>query len=163
MLKTYPLGTLPLGLIFSCFMLSMTLGGVLFSFLLTLFPKGVEVITLSVYLLSAVFMLIPIINFDFWYLLVSFLLLEGFLGVFNSCGGTLRSLIYPEHLHSSIMSVFRIILNALVVIGTLLANSANDESSIKQIFGGLVFLHLIAFFLQLGLMFYSDKDPIKED
>lgn len=108
-----------IGLVFSAFMLAMTLGGMLFGILLPIFPRGVEGLCILVYFLAACSMAVPIICFDFWYVLVAFLLLEAMVGMFNSCGGTLRSIYYPEGLQSSIMSVFRLPLNMIVVIGIL--------------------------------------------
>jgi MFS family permease len=127
--------SLPFGLIFSCFMLSMSTGGILFGILLPIFPSGAEGLTIFVYITAAISMIIPIIKFEFYYLLVSFLVLEAMVGMFNSSGATLRSKYYPESMQSSIMSVFRIPLNLLVVLGTKLTDNASDKDSLKFVFG----------------------------
>ena len=44
-----------------------------------------------VYAVSAGAMLVPVFYFDFWSVLLSFLVLEAMVGMFNSCGATLRS------------------------------------------------------------------------
>lgn len=76
-------------------------------------------------------MLVPIYYFDFWPIFVSFLVLETALGVFNSCAGTLRSQYYPEAMQSSIMSVFRLPLNLLVVVGTRLSANASTDVNVS--------------------------------
>ncbi len=144
---------LPTGLVFSAFMLSMTLGGMLFGILLPVFPGGAEGLCVFVYATSALSMLVPVFRFDFWSILIAFLALESMLGMFNSCGATLRSRYYPEGLQSSIMSVFRLPLNLLVVLGTLLSNKANDVESLKYVFGIVVGMHVVATLLQVALLF----------
>ena len=114
-----PTGGLPTGLVFSCFMLAMTMGGKLSSLLLEFyFPGGAEGLCVLVYVVAAGSMLVPVYFFEFWPVFGAFLVLEGALGIFNSCGGTMRSRLYPESMQSSIMSVFRLPLNILVVCGT---------------------------------------------
>jgi MFS family permease len=107
-------GVLPTGLVFSCFMLAMTLGGMLFGLLLPIFPGGAEGLTIIVYILAAISMAIPVFKFEFWWIFSSFLVLELCVGMFNSCGAILRSKYYPEDQQSSIMSVLRLPLNLLV-------------------------------------------------
>ena len=148
---------LPTGLVFSCFMLSMTLGGILFSLLLPIFPYGAEGLTIFVYLTAAAAMAVPIFKFEFWWVFISFLVLEAMVGMFNSCGAILRSRYYPEELQSSIMSVFRLPLNLLVVLGTKLTDKANTISSLKFVFGVIVVMHLTAFLLQIALV----ANPLK--
>lgn len=72
-------------------------------------------------------------------------------GMFNSSGATLRSQIYPEQQQSSIMSVFRILLNILVVVGTKVSDNANDLESVKEVFLIIAAVHLVAAGLQLML------------
>jgi MFS family permease len=146
-------GALPTGLVFSAFMLSMTLGGMLFGLLLPVFPGGAEGLCVFVYATAALTMAVPIFWFDFWSVLVSFLVLEAMLGMFNSCGATLRSRYYPENLQSSVMSVFRLPLNLLVVLGTLMTSNANSVESLKAVFKVVVCMHLVATGLQIALIY----------
>lgn len=143
--------SLPTGLVFSAFMLAMTLGGMLFGILVPVFPGGVKGLCVVVYLVSALAMAVPLVCFEFWYVFVAFLVLEAMVGMFNSCGGTLRSMYYPEGLHSSIMSVFRLPLNLIVVVGTRLTDKANEVASLQRVFGVLVGMHLAAMGLHLSL------------
>ncbi len=147
-------GVLPTGLIFSCFMLSMTIGGIVLSLILTKFSVDAETMCVFVYIVSAITMIVPVFTIEFWPVFISFLVLEGMLGMFNSCGGQLRSQYYPDHLQSSIMSVFRLPLNLLVVIGTKLSERASsDIPSLQNVFGVVAGMHVVALILQLLLWF----------
>jgi MFS family permease len=148
---------LPTGLVFSSFMLAMTFGGMLFSLLLPIFPGGAEGLTVFVYVTAALAMLVPVFKFEFWWVLGAFLVLEAMVGMFNSCGATLRSRYYPENIQSSIMSVFRLPLNLFVVIGTRLADQAHDVPNLQTVFCVIAGMHMIAFFLQISLQIHSQK------
>lgn len=155
-------GSLPTGLVFSAFMLAMTLGGMIFGMVLPIFPGGAEWMCVFVYLVAAAAMMVPIFFFDFWSVLISFLVLEAMVGMFNSCGGTLRSKYYPEEIQSSVMSVFRLPLNLLVVFGTKLTDSANSPELLKMVFAVLVGMHVIAFVLQISLCLGLKKSDGKQ-
>ena len=156
-------GSLPTGLVFSSFMLSMSLGGMLFSLLLPVFPGGAEGLCTLIYLVAALAMLVPVYFFDFWSVFVAFLVLEAMVGMFNSCGGMLRSRYYPEQIQSSVMSVFRLPLNLLVVLGTSLANRAHDESALKSVFLVIVGMHGLAMLLQLILTVLYSVEHVSND
>jgi MFS transporter, MFS domain-containing protein family, molybdate-anion transporter len=145
-------GTIPTGLVFSAFMLSMSLGGMLFGLLLPVFPGGAEGLCVFVYLVAAASMAVPLVCFEFWYLIVAFLVLEAMVGMFNSCGATLRSRYYPEGLQSSIMSVFRLPLNLLVVVGTMLTDGAQEVRALQFVYGVVVAMLSVAMLLQLALL-----------
>ena len=155
-------GSIPTGLVFSCFMLSMTIGGILFSILLQ-FSFSSESLCLYVYVISAMAMLVPVITFEFWPVFFSFLVLETMLGMFNSCGAQLRSKFYPDNLQSSIMSVFRVPLNLLVVFGTKLSEKANDIFSLQTVFKVVALMHLFAFFMHCFIfMKYFSVEVVKD-
>lgn len=143
--------SLPTGLVFTAFMLAMTFGGMITGLLLPLFPGHAEGLSVLIYLLAAMAMAVPIYAFNFPSLLTGFLVLEAMVGMFNTCGATLRSKYYPEGMQSSIMSVFRLPLNGLVVLGTKLANAANKEEEMKFVFGVIVMMHWVALMLQITL------------
>lgn len=147
--------SLPTGLVFSAFMLAMTLGGMLFGLLLPVFPGGAEGLCVLVYLTAAAAMAVPLFYFNFWCVVVAFLVLEAMVGMFNSCGATLRSQYYPEGLQSSIMSVFRLPLNLLVVAGTKLADRASSVPSMQFVFAVVVAMHLVAVLLQCALLLWG--------
>lgn len=144
-------GPLHPGLIFSAFMLSMTLGGMVSSILLPLFGDNAAALCSVVFFVAALSMAMPLIAYDFPSVLFAFLCLEMMVGIFNSCGGMLRSKYYPEHLQSSVMSVFRVPLNILVVIGTTAADFAYDDASRRMVFGGIVAVLALATCMQFAV------------
>jgi hypothetical protein len=149
---------IPTGLVFSAFMLSMTLGGILSSLLLPIFPKQSEGMSIFIYGVSALSMLIPMYSFQFSSILFAFLVLEAMVGMFNSCSGLLRSQYYPEGIQSSIMSLFRFPLNLLVVLGTTLANqSTNSQESLLFVFKVIVGMFVVATILQIGLVMVGKR------
>lgn len=93
---------------------------------------GEESLAVFIYLCGAAAMAVPTFNFSFRYVFISFLVLEAMVGMFYSCGGILRSKYYPEAHQSSIMSVFRVPLNAIVVIGKGL-NYRNESLDIRLV------------------------------
>lgn len=156
-------GPLPTGLVFSCFMLSLTMGGMLFAIILPFFPGDAEALCATVYLVAAGAMCVPFLLMDFWPVFLAFLVLEAMVGMFFSCAGTLRSRYYPEQQQSSIMSVFRLPLNALVVVGTKLSDSAKDKEGLQSVFGVVVGMLALAFVLQIALLLLPKKDPGSSD
>lgn len=105
-------------------------------------------------------MAVPMLTFSFWWVFCAFLVLEAMVGMFNSCGATLRSKHYPDSCQSSIMTVFRLPLNALVVLGTKLTDRASDVPSLQKVFAVLVGMHMIALLFQIGLMTAPTHDRI---
>ena len=154
--------TLPTGLVFSCFMLAMTAGGLLTSILLTLFPNSTENVCNLAYLLSALCVCVPIIQFEFTPIFASFLMLEAMVGVFNSAGAMLRSEYYPEGEQASIISFFRLPLNLLVFFGTSMANAAGaDPAKLKHVFAILFGLFMISVALLSSVKLFKSKDKTK--
>eukprot|EP00392_Amoebophrya_sp_AT5.2_P006166 g6176.t1 len=151
---------LPYGLVFSCFMLSMTLGGALSGILIPYL--GAHAICLATYVTAALAMATPIFFYDFWPVFVCFLVLECVLGMFNAGGGLLRSQFYPEKMQSSLMNVFRIPLNLLVVLGTKLTSWAGgDVPSLQRVFGVVVCMHLTALVFQACLYYQVKTGKVK--
>jgi len=147
--------SIPTGLVFTCFMLAMTLGGSISGALLSIIPGGAGGVCFLVYLIAAASMAVPIVWFEFWPVFTSFLVLEFTLGIFNAGGGTLRSKYYPESMQSSIMNVFRVPLNGLVVLGTKLTSWAgNDIAELQKVFLVVVGMHLAAAAFQLCLSLF---------
>ena len=59
------------------------------------------------------------------------------------------------------MSVFRLPLNLLVVIGTKLTDKADDIPSLQMVFGTLAFMHFVATVLQVALQVFRSKEDVK--
>merc|ERR1740121_3320332 len=132
----------------------MTLGGAL-SGLLIPYLGGHGMCVLA-YIGAALAMATPIFLYEFWPVFVCFLSLECFLGMFNAGGGVLRSEYYPDDMQASLMNVFRIPLNLLVVLGTKLTSwSGADVPSLQKVFGVVVSMHLAALGFQLALMYLN--------
>ena len=107
-------------------------------------------------------MLVPVLVFEFWWVLGAFLVLEAMVGVFSACGATLRSKYFPDAIQSSVMTVFRLPLNLLVVLGTRLTDKAGDAASLQFVFFVVVGMHCVAMLLQLVLLTsYSTHLPIQ--
>ena len=84
------------------------------------------------------------------------MLFETCVGISFACGGGLRSAVMPEDLQATIMNIFRIPLNILVVIGTRLDSFATT----RQIFLVCVSWLIIALILQIQ---FSKYDKEKKD
>ena len=126
-----------------------------FALLLPLLPRKFNLtLCAMVYALAAICMFVPIVKFDFWWVFVAFLSLEALLGMYNTVGATLRSVYYPDTMHASVMSVFRLPLNLLVVYGTMLTNSAKDMHGLQSVYTGITCMHAIAFILQFVMYFF---------
>ena len=81
-------------------------------------------------------------------------------GMFNASSGSLRSIYYIESHQSSIISIFRIPLNLLVVFGTLL--TSNNNISTQVVLTALCGLHILATVLQLGLCYITNLKLIEK-
>lgn len=108
----------PLGLVFASFMVCITLGGMGFEPLMA--KLGLEWATCLVCLVSALSVLVPVATEGFYPTLVAFLVLEACVGCWFACSATMRSKYVDDRLQSSIMTIFRVPLNVLVVVGTRL-------------------------------------------
>ena len=64
-------------------------------------------------------------------------------------------------MHSSIMSVFCLPLNILVVIGTKLTDKAANPASLQAVFRVLVGVHGLAFLLQVALLLIASRSKNK--
>lgn len=104
-------------------------------------------------------MAVPVLKFEFWWVMGSFLVLEAMVGMFNGCGATMRSKYFPESMQSSIMSVFRLPLNVLVVAGTKLTDHASDIAALQKVYSVVLAVHVMAFGCQLCLMAAEQDDP----
>ena len=108
-----------LGSIFSSFMVCITLGGFLYERATKYYDSAV--ITLFIFAVSTIALAIPaMFPDDFYFVYGGFLLFETCVGASFACGGSVRSGIMPQELQATIMNVFRIPLNILVVVGTAL-------------------------------------------
>lgn len=140
----------PIGIVFSCFMACITLGGMLFG---TATALGLDAAPFSVGvgLVAAATMVVPVVTDGFVPVFVSFLLVEVCVGAFQACAGTLRSRVIPDAIQSSVMNVIRVPLSLLTVAGTYLSDHAAPATvfmSVGAWFGASALLHLVLLFMK---------------
>eukprot|EP01042_Synura_sphagnicola_P000912 gene912-1021_t len=140
MIAVSPSASLPTGLVFSCFMLAMTIGGLTFGMILPYFPGDAEALCATVYVVAAASLLVPVFYFEFWPVFISFLVFEAM---------------------SSIMSVFRLPLNCIVVLGTNLSSAANDKPSLQFVYGVVVGIQILAAIFQIALIIFAPRKKLQ--
>ncbi|CAJ1341455.1 unnamed protein product [Effrenium voratum] len=113
---------LPTGLVFSSFMTCMSLGGLLFSPQLLLGIMSAEQLAVGVFLVGAAALAVPVFSSGLIPVLLSFIVFETCVGLFFPCLGLLRSKVIPDAIQGSVMNIFRVPLNILVVVGTKLTD-----------------------------------------
>lgn len=136
LLNMDPPGGVPTGCVFSSLMIAITMGGLLFPVLNTFVSKIVsnssvkdrsaEVTATIIYFFASASMAVPTLCLSgtaspgicFERVLVSFVVVEITVGLFNPVAGTLRSKYVPDNLQGGILNIFRLPLNAVVVAGT---------------------------------------------
>jgi len=104
------------GWVFASMMLCISLGGQVFEGMMKV--TTVERGTTAVCCVAAASMVVPIFSTNFHLVLLSFLAVETCIGASFGALATLRSHLLPDQLQASIMNVFRVPLNILVVAGT---------------------------------------------
>lgn len=136
---------LPTGLVFSCFMMCISLGGSI-SGLLNRF--NAESVAVGILLVAAVAMFVPVVvPSSFWFVFAAFLVFEVCVGMWFSASGTMRSRYFPNGVMSTVMNIFRVPLNILVVTGTKMT----DNYSTPTVFFVCALWHLLAMGLQIWL------------
>jgi hypothetical protein len=110
---------LPTGLVFSCLMACITIGGLLFEMSSSV---PVEQLAIRVFALGAIAIIVPVFTDMFMVVFAAFCVFEVAVGMFFPCGGTLRSMYIPDDMQGVAMNVCRLPLNMLVVIGTGLSD-----------------------------------------
>jgi hypothetical protein len=141
-----PPGGVPTGCVFSAMMMSITMGGMLYPPLQGLFSRYLtsdrfakETCASFVYLLAAASMAVPASSLSqtssdtLIITIVSFLVVEGCVGLFMPVAGTLRSKYVPDALQGAILNIFRLPLNAVVVAGTYATDVFEPTSVFKLV------------------------------
>jgi len=90
-----------------------------------------QYIGVGCFLVGAAALIVPVFATSLLPILGAFLVFEVCVGIFQPCGGVLRSEVIPDELTGSVTNMFRIPLNSLVVIGTLLT----DYLQARYVFG----------------------------
>lgn len=149
----------PLGVIFSCFMLCVTLGGFLFNFTVKLGINPANVVILTVIVASganigAVFSnaLHPSTSF------ILFIILELACGLYFPAMGWLRQRILPEAHHAGIINWFRVPLNAIAAIVLMVLHDTHSSHGISAIFALCSLLLAVAGIAAVRLSVLSRND-----
>ena len=162
LLDMNPPGGVPTGCVFSSLMIAITMGGMMFpvanSIVLKILSKftnnhstSSELTASLIYILASICMSIPAACLStatstgncFKKILISFVIVEFSVGLFNPVAGTLRSKYVPDNLQGGILNIFRLPLNAVVVAGTY----ATDVLPTSQ-----VYMIVSACFMGAGLL-----------
>ncbi|GJQ08723.1 hypothetical protein GpartN1_g514.t1 [Galdieria partita] len=130
--------TIPHGLVFSCFMVALMLGSCTFT-ILEGYIEVVQLLRIS-FIVTAVVFIVAISSSTLWAVFFSFVLFETICGIFFPSMAVLRAKTIPNEYRSTIMNLFRVPLNFIVLI-VLLA-----DWSVSTTFGVCVFLTVVAIF-----------------
>lgn len=133
------------GWIFAAMMLCISLGGQVFEAMMTV--TSVEKGTAMICIIASASMIVPIMSDSFFIVLASFLVVETCVGASFGALATVRSHLLPDQLQASIMNIFRVPLNILVVTGT----TAGDHLQHHMTFALVVHWFIIAAGMQAYL------------
>jgi len=167
LLSMNPPGGVPTGCVFSSLMIAITIGGTLFpllhAFIANIFSSkesSLEISAAMIYALASCSMAVPAFCLSakenascFQNVLISFVVLEICVGLFNPVAGTLRSKYVPDGLQGGILNIFRLPLNAVVVAGTY----ATDHLPAHQVFAIISVCFMIAAVLQATMISGAPK------
>jgi len=170
-----PPGGVPTGCVFSSLMMAITMGGMLFP----IFNGGIsklmgegsdkseELTAALIYAMASACMSIPAYCLStstqsevcFVRILISFVVVEFSVGLFNPVAGTLRSKYVPDNLQGGILNIFRLPLNAVVVAGT----HATDVLPTSTVYWIVSACFMGAALLQSTLIFSSGSKKTKKE
>ena len=125
----------PFGIVFSCFMCSIWIGGIIFENLVKKHVQPTIIITFVVYGVMFTNFLAALASANHprtSFLL--FLVTEILCGIYFPTMGTLRSKVLPPSLHSDIMNWFRVPLNIIASIVLLVLHDSHSSHGITQMF-----------------------------
>lgn len=162
-----PPGGVPTGVVFSAMMISITIGGILFTpfhnFCSTLTKaSSMELSAALSYVIGSVSMIVPAIcifrgDIDCLIpVLSSFMVVEACVGLFMPAAGSLRSKYVPDSMQGAILNIFRLPLNIAVVSGTYAA----DVLQIHEVFLVVSCGFLGAAIIQATMISSSDKTKV---
>jgi len=150
---------IPYGIIFACFMVSIMIGSSIFSFLMGKSIRPETLISFIFFISTCCFCVSIFFSKEFYYLISSFMVFEICCGLFFPCMGTLRGKYIDEKTRSSVMSFFRMPLNAIVVAVLLKVSSLTNET----VFAICSTLLSISFVLSYTFNFMVDAGSKKEE
>lgn len=113
--------TLPTGVVFSSFMLSVAIGAEVHDLMVEGWGVSAEILSMVICFVASVAMACASVfasRFDV--LIMTFLVFEACVGAFEPCSGTCRSRYIDSGRMGTTLTLFRLPLNAIVVVGTKL-------------------------------------------
>lgn len=180
LLSMDPPGGVPTGCVFSSLMIAITMGGLLFPVIngfvsklvsnSSMKEKSSEITATLIYFLASASMGVPALCLSgvtsagicFERVLISFVVVETTVGLFNPVAGTLRSKYVPDNLQGGILNIFRLPLNSVVVAGT----HATDVFPPHVVFMIVSACFMAAAFIQATMVVYTGskgKTHVKKD
>ena len=149
----------PLGIVFSCFMLCVTLGSFLFNFTIKhgIRASGVVILTVIVASLANIGAAFASANHPRTSFLM-FVILELACGVYFPAMGWLRQRILPEAHHAGIINWFRVPLNAIAAVVLMLLHDTHSSHGISAIFALCSILLAIAGIAAVRLFVLTRND-----
>ena len=149
----------PLGIVFSCFMLCVTLGSFLFNFTIKhgIRPSSVVILTVIVASLANIGAAFASANHPRTSFLM-FVILELACGVYFPAMGWLRQRILPEAHHAGIINWFRVPLNAIAAVVLMLLHDTHSSHGISAIFALCSILLAIAGIAAVRLFVLTRND-----
>lgn len=151
---------LPNGLVFSCFMCCISLGGLAFATMNRV--VGVEYGSAVVFVVGAAALAVPVFLESLPAILGSFIVFETCVGMMFPAAGVLRSMVIPNHLQGSVINIFRIPLNILVIVGTKLTDLYPRSFCFSVIVCWLLIGAVLQFVLAGMLLASQAKEKEKE-
>lgn len=148
-------GSIPHGVIFSTFMICCSVGGSIFSYLVT--RVKVEKFMRYVFFISACTMVVPLVSSNAVLLMGAFSIYEMCVGVFWPGMGTMRSKYVPEEGRATIMNLFRVPLNFLVCLILVY----QGDLPVNYCFAFCIVFHAICTVLQMLLLTTIEKDSVR--
>ena len=149
----------PLGIVFSCFMLCVTLGSFLFNFTIKhgIRPSSVVILTVIVASLANIGAAFASASHPRTSFLM-FVILELACGVYFPAMGWLRQRILPEAHHAGIINWFRVPLNAIAAVVLMLLHDTHSSHGISAIFALCSILLAIAGIAAVRLFVLTRND-----
>lgn len=148
---------LPHGIVFALFMVAIMIGSKLFELLIA--EQKVEFFMRWVLVAAAAALAVPILTSDHTLQLAAFLVFEVCCGIYFPSAGTMRSKYIPEEVRSTVMNIYRVGLNALVVITLVNIESLAQDT----VFLLTVFLLALAVVCQHRLFALVEANQSQEE
>lgn len=154
----------PLGIVFSCFMACVMIGGLIFRVATTKKVAPVSIIQIAIVLglLANLTSSIASANHPRKTFL-AFLLMEFSCGLYFPAMGRIRQHLLPEIHHAGIMNWFRVPLNLIASVVLLALHDTHSSKGITTIFGICSIIMIVAGICAVRFSFYLDNGNLLQD